>query len=79
MTPARASSIVKGIIVDLDNALETKGVEQQSALVSAVMLGVRLFGGMAINMARIASALEKIERKTEDRNVEIPEAPHGDA
>lgn len=63
MSPKRASDLVKGIIVDLDEALASNGKEaldeRHSALASAMMLGVRLLGGVAINTARIATALEK--------------------
>lgn len=63
MSPKRASDLVKGIIVDLDNALASNGKdnldERHSALASAGMLAMRLFGGAAINLARIATALEK--------------------
>lgn len=74
MSPARASDLVKGIIVDLDAALASNGREaldeRHSALASAMMLGMRLFGGAAINIARIASAMEKIEQKMEDQNAD---------
>lgn len=69
MSPRRASDLVKGIIVDLDAALASNGKEaldeRHSALASAMMLGTRLLGGMAVNSARIATALEKIETKME--------------
>jgi predicted HAD superfamily phosphohydrolase YqeG len=72
VSPGRARDLVKGIIVDLDNALASNGKEaldeRHSALASAMMLGVRLVGGIAVNSARIATALEKIEAKMEDRN-----------
>jgi len=68
VSPKRAGDLVKGIIVDLDAALASNGREalgeRHSALASAMMLGVRLLGGVAINTARIATALEKIEAKT---------------
>jgi len=68
VSPKRAGDLVKGIIVDLDAALASNGREaldeRHSTLASAMMLGVRLLGGVAINAARIATALEKIEAKT---------------
>lgn len=72
MSPGRASDLVKGIIVDLDAALASNGREaldeRHSALASAMMLGTRLLGGTAINLARIATAIERIEKKMEDHN-----------
>jgi hypothetical protein len=74
MKPARAADLVKGIIVDLDAALASNGREaldeRHSALASAMMLTVRLLGGTAINISRIAVALERIERKMEDHNAD---------
>lgn len=78
MSPARASDLVKGIIVDLDAALASNGKEmldeRHSALASAGMLTMRLVGGMAINLARIATAMERIEKKMEDHNADEPSA-----
>lgn len=69
MSPKRASDLVKGIIVDLDAALASNGREaldeRHSALASAMMLATRLMGGTAINKARIATALEKMEARHE--------------
>lgn len=63
MSPKRATGLVKEIIVDLDKALASNGKEaldeRHSALASAMMLSLRLFGGTAVNIARIATALEK--------------------
>lgn len=72
MSPKRATDLVKGIIVDLDAALASNGKEaldeRHSALASAMMLGTRLIGGMAINMARIATALEKMEARDAEQD-----------
>lgn len=72
MSPKRATALVQGIIVDLDAALASNGREaldeRHSALASAMMLGMRLIGGSAINIARIASAAERIANTMEDQN-----------
>ena len=74
MSPKRATDLVKGIIVDLDNALASNGrealPERHSALASAGMLAMRLVGGMSINLARIATSLERMERHLEAQSVE---------
>ncbi len=72
MSPKRASDLVKGIIVDLDAALASNGREaldeRHSALASAMMLATRLLGGTAINLARIATAAERIATTMEDQH-----------
>jgi hypothetical protein len=82
MSPKRAGDLVKGIIVDLDAALASNGEkmldERHSALASAMMLGVRLFGGMAINTARIATALEKRNEREDGRNRSALQSDHAD-
>lgn len=58
-----ARELVKGLIVDLDGAIagDPRDLEaRHSAAASAAILGARLLGGMAVNLARIAAALEDI-------------------
>lgn len=71
MSPKRASDLTKGIIIDVDNALAgvARPVEDRhSAGVSALILGVRLIGGACVNLARIASAAERIASIKEDES-----------
>jgi hypothetical protein len=80
MSPKRATDLVKGIVVDLDAALASNGKdnldERHSALASAMMLGVRLFGGATINLARIAGAMERIDKRMEaDADLRQSESP----
>lgn len=69
VSPKRATDLVKNIVVDLDAALASNGKdnldERHSALASAMMLGVRLLGGATINLARIATVMERIDKRLE--------------
>lgn len=63
MKARRAKDVAAGLIVDLDNTLagETRPEEDRhSAAASALILAARLFGGLCVNIARIADALEDI-------------------
>jgi len=79
VSPARATELVRGIITDLDAALASNGREaldeRHSALASALMLGTRLLGGTAINLARIAKAAERIAENTRDDSTTPPTDP----
>lgn len=71
MKTKEARALTAGIVVDIDNALAglpRPEEERHSAAVSAAILGVRLIGGIAVNMARIAHALERIADNTESEN-----------
>lgn len=68
MKTKEARGLTKSLIVDIDGALagETRPVEDRhSAAASALILSARLLGGMAVNVARIAYALERIADNTE--------------
>ena len=63
-----ARALAEGITRDLDNAMAGKTrpeEERHTAAMSAVIVGARLLGGVAINVARIAHALERIADNTE--------------
>jgi hypothetical protein len=73
MKTKEARSLAQGIIVDLDGAIAGDPRDEEarhSAAASAAILGARLLGGMAINMARIAYALERIADNTEPEDPE---------
>lgn len=64
MKIATARDVAKSLLVDVDAIIcgEQRPVEDRhSAAASATILAVRLFGGICINMARIADALDKKE------------------
>lgn len=66
MKPRRANDLAKSIIVDLDGALsgQARPIEDRhSAAASAAITAARLLGGLCVNMARIAGALEDIADK----------------
>lgn len=68
MKTKEARGLAKSIIVDLDNAIAGDPKDEfarHSAAASAAILGARLLGGIAVNMARIAYALERIADNTE--------------
>lgn len=75
MKAKRATELVKAILPDIDGVLagETRPLEDRhSAAASAAMLATRLLGGVCINIARIADALDHIadnlvEEKTDDK------------
>lgn len=73
MKTKEARALAKGLVVDLDGAMagQTRPDEDRhSAAMSAVILGARLVGGMAINLARIAYALECIADNTKQEDEE---------
>ncbi len=68
MKTKEARALAKSIIVDLDGAIAgdpRDEMARHSAAASAAILGARLLGGIAVNMARIAHALECIADNTE--------------
>lgn len=68
MKTKEARSLVRGLIVDLDGAIcntPRDPDDRHSAAASAAILATRLLGGVAINVARIAFALERIADNTE--------------
>lgn len=63
MKTKEARGLVKSIIVDLDGAIAGDPKDEMarhSAAASAAILAARLLGGIAVNIARIAGALEEI-------------------
>lgn len=63
MKAARASELVKSLIVDIDGVIahQDRPVEERhSAAASAAILLTRLLGGACINLARMAAAAERI-------------------
>ncbi len=73
MKTKEARALTSSIIVDIDGALagETRPPEDRhSAAASALILGARLLGGIAVNVARIAYALERIADNTEPEDEE---------
>lgn len=63
MNRKRARDLGKSLIVDLDGALASVNrpiEERHSAAASALITAARLLGGMAVNHARIADALDYI-------------------
>lgn len=59
-----ARDVAKSLLIDVDAIIcgEQRPVEERhSAAASAAVLAVRLFGGICINIARIADALDKKE------------------
>lgn len=63
MKTKEARGLAKSIIVDLDGAIAGDPKDEMarhSAAASAAILAARLLGGIAINVARIAAALEDI-------------------
>lgn len=63
MKPRRARELAKALLPDIDGMLagETRTLEDRhSAGASALLLATRLFGGVCINIARIADALDDI-------------------
>lgn len=68
MKTKEARGLAKSIIVDIDGALAGDArppEDRHSAAASALILGARLLGGVAVNMARIAYALERIADNTD--------------
>lgn len=81
MKAARASDLVKSLIVDIDGVIahQDRPIEERhSAAASAAILATRLLGGACINLARIAAAAERIANTLEDQ-ADVNEAPPGDA
>lgn len=75
MKSKEARRLAESLIVDLDGVIagQTRPIEERhNAAASAAILATRLIGGMAINLARIAYALERIADNTE------PEDPSDD-
>lgn len=73
MKTKEARALAKSIIVDLDGAIAgdpRDEMARHSAAASAAILGARLLGGIAVNMARIAYALERIADNTEPEDPE---------
>lgn len=63
MKTKEARGLVKSIIVDLDGAIAGNPkdeMDRHSAAASAATLAARLLSGIAVNIARIAAALEDI-------------------
>ena len=76
MKTKEARLLAKGIIVDLDGALagDTRGIEDRhTAAASAMILGARLLGGLCVNIARIANAVEVIADNTYPDEEEEPD------
>jgi hypothetical protein len=73
-------ALVREIIVDLDNTLagdKRPEEDRHSAAASALILTARLLGGVAVNQARIAFALERIADNTEPEDEEDDDGEHG--
>lgn len=71
MKTKEARALAKSIIVDLDGAIagDPRQLEDRhSAAASGAILAARLFGGLCVNAARIAQALEDIADSMEDQN-----------
>lgn len=71
MDRKRAKALAKSLIVDIDGVLagEHRPIEDRhSAAASAAILTARLLGGVCVNIARIAAALEDIADSTEELN-----------
>lgn len=67
MKTREARALAQSIIVDIDGAIcntPRDPEDRHSAAASAAILAARLMGGMAINLARIANALEIIADNT---------------
>lgn len=63
MKTKEARGLAKSIIVDLDGVIAGDPKDEMarhSAAASAAILAARLLGGVAVNIARIAAALEDI-------------------
>jgi hypothetical protein len=76
----RARELAKSLIPDIDGVLagEHRPIEDRhSAGASAIITATRLFGGLCVNMARIAAALEDIADEMERGNEQA--APRGEA
>jgi hypothetical protein len=79
MRAKRASDLAKGLIVDVDGAIAgdpRDPAARHSAAASAAILATRLFGGLCINLARIAAAAERIADTMEDES-EAPKREDG--
>ncbi len=73
MKTKEVRALAKSIIVDIDGAIAgdpRDEMARHSAAASAAILGARLLGGIAVNMARIAYALERIADNTEPEDPE---------
>lgn len=72
----RASDLAKSLIVDIDEAVcrVSRPVEDRhSAAASAVILAARLAGGLCVNVARIADALDDLaDHFTTEKSDEPP-------
>lgn len=71
MKTKEARGLAKSIIVDIDGAIAgdpSKPEDRHSAAASAAILAARLLGGVCVNLARIAQALEDIADTMEDQN-----------
>lgn len=63
MKTKEARGLAKSLIVDLDGVIAGDPKDEMarhSAAASAAILATRLIGGIAVNIARIAGALEEI-------------------
>jgi hypothetical protein len=77
MKTKEARGLAKELLVDVDGAIAGNPREPEarhSAAASAAVLAVRLLGGIAINLARIAYALEGLEYNTrkDEENDDTP-------
>lgn len=67
MKTKEARALTRSIIVDLDGAIAgdpKDPMARHSAAASAAILAARLLGGVCVNIARIAAALEEIADNT---------------
>jgi hypothetical protein len=67
MKTKEARGLAASLLVDVDGVIAGDPREPEarhSAAASAAILATRLFGGIAVNLARIAYALEGIEANT---------------
>ena len=71
MKTKEARGLAKSIISDIDGALAgdpRHPEDRHSAAVSGAILAARLLGGLCVNVARIAQALEDIADTMEDQD-----------
>jgi hypothetical protein len=66
MKAKTARELAKSLIVDLDGVLANAEPERHTSEASAIILAARLLGGISVNLARIADALEVISDVAED-------------
>lgn len=71
MKARKVADLAKGLLVDVDGAIAgdpRDPAARHSAAASAAILATRMFSSIAINIARIADSLERIEANMEDQN-----------